>query len=632
MSDRLISVKLTLRAPFLFSGLNAPAFGIDSGMIRNAKGDLIVPHSLMRGNLRHVINEMVKAGAQLAEGCAVTDLFGGATTNASEEGSNDHSDFKLDGNGGKVGWAPARGVLEFSDLVQVEKDGEGTRSKASDVLTRIAIDDQTGSVKTGALQVIESPFAVGQCVTFAGTVRVGGVVPVTEVLELLKVAGTLIPAVGANKSSGFGRVEGLKFALAEPAQDMQEKPVQSYAASDFADKADYLIGLQFDRPFLVNSTKMGSNVLKSDVNPSGAVLKGAMANKLKAQGCYDDFADILAEVTVRNAVLLPDGKKAENIYDRPRVIPRSLALSRQGDESDFGYDGFAAADDLSILLDGGGIAFAFDWKREQRSKLCKQLGLATAPKTEIRTRTAINVESGAAAESQLFSEICIVPDGHVWQASLSHDFELGSDQAQKFADMMAVLASGPLEGIGSTRAAASLAVTPVDQSVRKVEAEGKGFWRVTLQSDAVLHPLRAMAEKDAGSASWLRQSYADYWSAIINQWNANNPDKKVELASDSFDFFASQRYAGGYLAARYPLNADKYYPYFLTEAGSVFRFELTGDAEAFLGWLARAGLPAAHDDPDVVQDWRRFPFSPKLGYGEVTVDVFGKELHLEEIG
>lgn len=632
MSDRLISVKLTLRAPFLFSGLNAPAFGIDSGMIRNAKGDLIVPHSLMRGNLRHVINEMVKAGAQLAEGCAVTDLFGGATTNASEEGSNDHSDFKLDGNGGKVGWAPARGVLEFSDLVQVEKDGEGTRSKASDVLTRIAIDDQTGSVKTGALQVIESPFAVGQCVTFAGTVRVGGVVPVTEVLELLKVAGALIPAVGANKSSGFGRVEGLKFALAEPAQDMQEKPVQSYAASDFADKADYLIGLQFDRPFLVNSTKMGSNVLKSDVNPSGAVLKGAMANKLKAQGCYDAFADILAEVTVRNAVLLPDGKKAENINDRPRHIPLAFGLSREGEDTYIGCDGFISDDELPLYVEDAALAYQIDWKEKQSKAVAKLFGLAPPPATEIRTRTAINVESGAAAESQLFSEICIVPDGHVWQASLSHDFELGSDQTQKFADMMAVLASGPLEGIGSTRAAATLALTPVDQSARKVEPEGKGFWRVTLQSHAVLHPLSAMAKKDAGSASWLRQSYLEYWSGLIEQWNAQNPDKKVDLATKTFDFFASQRYAGGYLAARYPLNADKYYPYFLTEAGSVFRFELTGDAEAFLGWLARAGLPAAHDDPDVVRDWRRFPFSPKLGYGEVTVDAFGTQFQDEEIG
>lgn len=632
MSDRLIAVELTLRAPFLFSGLNAPAFGIDSGMIRNAHGALIVPHSLMRGNIRHVINEMVKAGAELADGCSVTDLFGGATTNASEEESNDHKAFKLDDNGGKVGWAPARGVLEFSDLVQVEKDGEGSRSKASDVLTRIAIDDQTGSVKTGALQVIESPFAVGQCVTFAGTVRVGGAVPVTEVLELLKVAGTLIPAVGANKSSGFGRVEGLKFALAEPAQDTQANPVQSYAASDFADKADYLIGLQFDRPFLVNSTKMGSNVLKSDVNPSGAVLKGAMANKLKAQGCYDDFADILAEITVRNAVLLPDGKKAENIDDRPRVIPKSLALSRQGDGSYLGCDGFIDGEELLLYIDGGGLAFVPDWKAAQYYHVAKRFGLASHPETEIRTRTAINVESGAAAASQLFSEICIVPEGHVWQASLSHDFELGSDQAQKFADMMVELASGPLEGIGSTRAAASLAVTPVDQSARKVEPEGKGFWRVTLQSDAVLHPLCAMAEENAGSASWLRQSYLKYWSGLVEQWTAQNPDKKVELASDSFDFFASQRYAGGYLAARYPLNADKYYPYFLTEAGSVFRFELTGDAEAFLGWLARAGLPAAHDDPDVVQDWRRFPFSPKLGYGEVTVDAFGTQFQDEEIG
>jgi hypothetical protein len=637
MADNVISVELTVRAPFLFSGLNAPSFGINNGMLRNAKGQMIVPQSLLRGNMRHVIGEMLQQGAQFADGCHPDVLFGRATTSTTDETETETDGEDDNADGGRPNWAPARGILEFSDLVLVAND-DAAKPDSTRALTRIAINEETGSVRTGALQVIESPFAVGECAIFKGDIRVGAGADVTDVVKIFKVAGGLIPALGANKSSGFGRVVGIRFARVTVDNDVAEKtPVPGF---DFAasSASDYSVALTFDQPFLVNSTKLGTNVLKSDVNPSGAVIKGAMAAKLQSHGAqtYSDYSDILDAIIVRNAVLLPNGKDGSSIAHRPRTIPRSLALYADAAASDAGkaterfLDGFCDADDFKFYSALGGCRFSLDWKDPEWGKIAPRFGAPEPVGREVRTRTAIDAQQGIAATSQLFSEICIVPENRVWQTIISHD--LTGDDRAKFARMMAIITDGGLPGIGSTRASANMVVYPLDNVIRPVKPDDKGLWRVTLQSDAILHSMSMLERQGAGTARWLRQSYIDYWSGLVDDWNSRNPESQVRFNDGSFDFYASQRYAGGYLAARYPLRDDKYYPYFVTEVGSVFRLDLEGAANAFIAVLCRSGLPAAHDNPAVAHNWQRFPFSPRLGFGEVSADAVDPDLQHEEIG
>jgi len=87
---------------------------------------------------------------------------------------------------------------------------------------------------------------------------------------------------------------------------------------------------------------------------------------------------------------------------------------------------------------------------------------------------------------------------------------------------------------------------------------------------------------------------------------------------------------GGYLAKKlYPLYSDCYYPYVLTEAGSVFVLELQSPlADEALNRFVENGLSLPSqiialfpEEEDHYEHWKNCPYVPENGYGEIIVNL-----------
>jgi hypothetical protein len=184
--------------------------------------------------------------------------------------------------------------------------------------------------------------------------------------------------------------------------------------------------------------------------------------------------------------------------------------------------------------------------------------------------------------------------------------ELGDAQR-----LLALLEQG-LDGVGKTGARASfepLGKTPV---AAPMEIAGRsGEYAVVLLTPACLIDARSWSRSgtDAPNGARLPGSFTSSSGLALV------PDAKLE------SFFASQRYAGGYLARRRRAHGgNHYYPFLITDAGSVFR--LSNVRDAALDRLARlcgSGLPPALIEGRTV-DWKNCPYVPQNGYGRIAAD------------
>ena len=144
-----------------------------------------------------------------------------------------------------------------------------------------------------------------------------------------------------------------------------------------------------------------------------------------------------------------------------------------------------------------------------------------------------------------------------------------------------------------------------------------GLAIIQLQTDTLMFDAKALAEKKCTID--LQSVYQEYWGDITGE--------SCELLS----FFARQQMSGGYLAKKlYPLYADCYYPYVLTEAGSVFVLKIRNEAVAKekLSDFIKNGLPLPLQItallPEVKHPWEHWktcPYVPENGYGEIIVNL-----------
>ncbi|SEH08160.1 RAMP superfamily CRISPR-associated protein [Candidatus Venteria ishoeyi] len=211
-------INLTLQAPILSQIAGAKKHGLDTAVLRAADDTPALPGSLIRGNLRHAWCEFEH---QLPQDFPYTNIERWLG-DESGEGSGDE---------------PRRGLLQFDyqwltqSKTQAEQQAEQQTEKASEpVQYRIKINDDTGTVDPGALQVIESPFASGDSISFCGTIHCSAISDTeSEVLERwLNKAFAYIPALGAMKGSGFGRLQACTITRKQkkiPAGRIKKAPV-----------------------------------------------------------------------------------------------------------------------------------------------------------------------------------------------------------------------------------------------------------------------------------------------------------------------------------------------------------------------------------------------------------------------
>jgi hypothetical protein len=581
VTERAWRVRLRLRSPFLSQGLGQVRLGVDASFARAPGGDrLTIPGTLLRGLLRHILMDI----ADETGGTAVDDAAIGRWLGRESDPAGQARD------------APWRGLVQVEDLVcDAEPDPEAS-------LTRIAVDRETGSVRAGHLQVIELPFPVGREVEFHGLVRFAGDGADAVAFErTLKLALDLLPAVGAFRSAGFGRVATVSLADETPA------PRAPGAAAPFAGWTSALLVLRFLDPFCVNAETPDGNIFLSADEVPGAVIKGALAQRLAADpGWQRDVAPHLHALGIGHAhVTCWDDWVESGVTPapRPRAAPLSLVA---GDKGDPLHDMLAGAPPWMAPP-----RFQIDWKGKDLERLPEHLRRREL-RHEARTRTAVHPEHGGPDPARLFSVHAILPEDDLrWVARLWQ----GGAPAASFAVLLAHLDGLVLNGIGKTKARAALAVRPEAQLEAAV-AYGPDRYALCLETPALLHDLAVLR-----AAASLEASYACYWAQASQGALALVPGR----------FFARQRLVGRYLAIRYPPPALRpgwrpppnpaqtpYEPYLLTEPGSVFLLNAMDTARAprvVAHWLER-GLPLPASLAPTAT-WENCPFLPAAGYGAV---------------
>jgi hypothetical protein len=609
-----LRLEIDIEGPVVTAGLATPAYGVDTGFMRDPDGNFILPGTLVKGVVVHMLSLISTAAPdRLAESTRI-GWFG--------QGTDDARNLDDGPAQGGRGFEPCRGIVHFGDFRLVE---EKAAEKAAR-LTRIAVDDATGSVRRGMLQLLESPLDYGEPGTFAGTLTVAGSAAEAEQIAVwVRRALELWPAIGAAKSAGFGRITAVRC---EP----QNEPriagrLASDAAACDADRVGYALEFPFADPLLVASQAISGNLFKSSEEIPGGVVKGALARAIAAAGRMTALEQALDRMIIRHAkpVLLTDGLAPP--YKRPGAIPLSLFSVETFEKDDFKLDFLLDASNEGEKPEEyaehlkGIITFQPDWKDggKARCEARRELQHTAKFRRDVRTRTAIDDKKGTAQTSQLFSRIALDTRGHLWVGELA----VGEAEPDAFREILDIMQRG-LAGIGKTGARAAVAFfKPAPRTVTRLDNATPGCcrWRILLETDALLHgPDAVFAHPELGldPEARLEAQYRDYFAEAINN-RLKNADP-VTPGDLHLRFFAQQRWAGGYQALRFPAKSDgTYYPHLVTVAGSLFVLDAPKRAAPAIESFVARGLPLPEGVPKSQFEHQRSPFVPQNGYGEVSI-------------
>lgn len=596
-----LALSLTVASPFLFRGLAGRLLGLDAAALRNEEGRPIIPADQVRGCLRDAFEDLAAAGTGITDR-DILDLFGRQSP-GSERGAGAEN-------------KPFRGRLIVSDLTAKGLDAAPLET------TRIEIDNDTGAVEEGKMQVIELAAKFGKEVVFAGTATLFVAVGAEELWERrLGQALALITAIGAVKTAGYGEVvEGSVTRLAATRASVPAAPAAAVAPV----RRRYRV--TFDRPVLVDAEWIADNAMQGSAVVPGAVFKGALAQALVYAGEDPErgsYSGSLAALSIGHAFPEIGDTKEPGGLPLPLSLVTVAGKSLDGGQGDGFGDALFCPDGQGVLmLDERGekrpALFPGDWKDAWFGNAYAALGRAPVGVPLVpRTHTSIN-HAGVATDRALFTTLarsvrrCLTgPDDKRTWVDRSWILDVASDGTALSISLLARLEQG-LDGIGKTGAHArfdNLGATPAE--VLAEIAGHPGEYAVMLVTPAhILDAGNLVVETDSRPA-WrmcAHDAYAAYW-------NKHLPGAKLE------SFFARQRYTGGYLARRRRAHGDKHYhPFLLTEAGSVFRLsQVTGSVLVTLEELCRSGLPPA-DIGGAPATWKTCPYVRENGYGRITAN------------
>jgi hypothetical protein len=248
--------------------------------------------------------------------------------------------------------------------------------------------------------------------------------------------------------------------------------------------------------------------------------------------------------------------------------------------------------------------FSVDWK--DSSYVEKHFGWEKL-KTILSVQTAI--ENNKAKDGQLYGYEKINPKDFQWLGRI--DLSRITDDTVE-GQLRRVLAQD-LFGLGKTKALAKAEVfaeNTIENKFNKRVKVPPEKLIITLQTPFLLCNPQNLNEY-SGKTELLKK-YKETWEELFKN------------SATLSHFFASQSLAGGeYLYKRFQSN-NSYNPFILTDAGSVFVFEITNETEAISktdDWL-KHGLPL----PDWAEtlygnNWQTCPFLPENGFGEIAVNL-----------
>lgn len=562
------AITLKLRGPVLTRSTSPATFGLDAAVARDfVTGVPSIPGTLLKGKLREALGQLGTDEKQLAS------WFGRGSPSG---GDNE----------------PERGAVICGDLCADRMGHAGV------TIDRIAHDSLLGSARGEMLRVIEAPFRPGEEVIFSGTAHAYVSAAEAVAIEQAWILGLKwLTQVGALRTTGFGRVLDATVARRQVAA----KP----AAID-GKPAALALEIRPLGPFCISRHRIGDNLFESDDVIPGNVLAGAIKRTADLLGV--DIPDF-DHIRFRHA--FPTTGR-----DRPRALPVSTV--KAGKKA---YDVALLRGPVRLSNESGEYvapAFPVDWKSDSEER--GLLGWA-APARELRVRTKIDGEKRTAdrgtdaAAGGLFAVEMVHPrlgdrkTFVVWRTRI--DLGGTTDAGASAQALASVLCR--LGYVGKTKARCEVNVAPVG-AADAVESVASPLV-LTLQTPALLADPRFPgtgngAKSGALAADVMLQEYRAVWDALSGG------------ALRLRHHFARQRLAGGEHLWRRFQGQKAYDPFLLTEAGSVFVFDVVDGEQAktqLQSWLA-AGLPVPEGlKQRFGDDWRRNPYRPENGFGEVAV-------------
>lgn len=594
------SCKITLivLGPFLTAATGPDQYGVDKSAHRDHTGRLVIPASHLKGKLRSALEEL-QPFFDAADRPDLKALLGAPSAEGSYE--------------------PLPAALRFSDLTGESQGRKGTR-------TRVTIHRVSQTAQQNLLREVEDPFASGTEVSFSGEVTFSAAdyAAAARVADVLRVGLQWLATVGAEKGVGFGRLKSAKVGAATPIL-MSAAPVLQGAADALHLRIKAL------EPLLAGGLKSRrTNYIVSRQELPGGLLKGALAVALnEAHGvspvtqpldasCAADYPGFEALVKHFSAIRVTHAWPALAGNPRPVRLPLS-AVEHTGASA-----GDVALSDARTPLVQGRFSPAYFGDAKH---LKPYAGLAE-PVELFVTRSEIDDVSQRTAEGQLFTYRFYAPYDKEqrpieWVCNV--DFAAIADPAEREAArrQFAVAVQQHLHRLGKLGRAVILTVDDgqaVSAANTRALIEQDGLALITLQSDAIVLSPDLVRALPPGQD--LHEAYAAYWGEISGG------------ALELVDFFARQGFEGGYLyhrrlgAAERAVQPNRYRPYYLTLAGSLFKLRAVKEAPAsahLTRWLA-GGLPlpqwalAEYGQYDRAP-WENCPFVPENGYGEIAVNL-----------
>ncbi|MEK7995063.1 MAG: RAMP superfamily CRISPR-associated protein [Planctomycetota bacterium] len=578
-----IPVYLTVQGPVITKSSAIGELGVDALMATGSFADpqmgniekrYYVPGTLIKGILREAWQELAAADGKFGEWL---EWLG-------KESPKDSDD------------APERGRLRFSDFADWE-----TEPAASDRQRyRIQIDEDSGAVKGGQFQVMESPYAPGQEIRLAGEVRVimSSGENETALLAAIQHGLSWAQAVGGTRTAGFGQI--LKAALGLTVGETL--PAATNAGTGWH------VRMTFQQPVIFSLRRIAGNLFESGMVIPGAALKGAVAEMMRREpGLFRELANELHGVRFTHAFPALKGGT------RPRHWPLSLLAFAKDDKTHEFADVIRCERPFTRVALAG--AFDIDWKESQEWKeVLKSYGWEKI-KTELRVRTAIEGERQKARDEALFAWEMLAPHEHEWIAEVAAEGLTAAARQQ-----LEQLLHFGIEPLGKTKARAKVTLEPKTAAAVPSAAS----YAVTLQTPALLiNPGGHLAPNGAigsASANLLRLEYEAVWKELS--------DGSLALAN----YFQRVSLAGGdYMRKRFR-QPSPYRPYLLTDAGSTFLLKpvagrekkahdsMTAWVEKGLGLRTRVKQFYGINDVPGEKLWAHCPYLPENGYGEVTVN------------
>jgi len=583
-----MEVSLKIQAPFLCSTTGPRSWGIDLSFNRNHEGELSIPKSHIKGKLKEAWRELQK-----------TEAFSIDINHWLGKSSGDDA-----GN-----YTPHRGLMIFSDFICSDKQDFSQTH-------RICIEKTSGTAGEGALITVEPPHLSGKITKWSGEIAF----PAVDQTEGERVKKHIITglkwitALGAEKGVGYGRLMEVEC----------ESFCHKESSAHVIIPAD-AIGLAITMldPLMIGGVRIKDNYLKSETILTGSVIKGTIAQSirrrlnLKGNQEINESTPGATEAGISNLVRHFEQLRITHAFPsrqsmvRPVKPPLSLVKAR-------GLHDIALSEKPRLINDKA-PTFAIDWK--DSSDVDFAYGWAL-PKTLARTRTAIETVTRRAEEEKLytFEYICPVDDQSkeiTWLSNIYLPENLTKDERENLSDEICFVVHNWFDYIGkrdSRIKTARVSSGHWPSAVRRFEITRDETFVLTLQTDALILDPWEINGQDKDS---LFEAYQKFWSDISDN------------AFDLKRFFAAQKLRGGYLGKRFRING-KYYPFFLTSAGSVFVLKIKDQTKAEkLGKTWRHhGLPI----PDWAferygtsssgkLDWQKCPFTPENGFGEIIMNL-----------